>query len=67
MQSEKKIAYLERHFDSENGCEAVIDVVEQYVARAILVHRILDGECNRAAADHQHDEVVEVLACNDLK
>jgi len=56
---------LEDEFDSKDSGEDEVEVVEDDVARGLLVDGVFSSERDAAGADHDHDEQVEVAKVDD--
>ena len=57
--------YLEQHFNGEEPCEDVIEVGQDVVPLAVLLHRVLGRQCDAAEDDDDHDERLEAGNCHD--
>jgi len=56
---------LEDKFDGEDAGEDEVEVIENGVARGLLVDRVLGGQRDAAGTDDDHDEQVEVAQVHD--
>ena len=56
---------LEDKFDGEDAGEDEVEVIENGVARGLLVDWVLGGQRDAAGTDDDHDEQVEVAQVHD--
>lgn len=66
MKNHSQVDNFEQHLESEDGRERIIEVVEELVARTVLIDGIFRGERYRTTAYHRHDQCVEVAQCHDI-
>jgi len=57
--------YLQDHFDGEDACKDVVEIVEHEVAERVLEYGIFGGQGDAAGTDDDHYEEVEVAQVHD--
>ena len=56
---------LEKHFNGKESCKYVVEVGEDVVPLAVLLHGVLGGQRNAAQDDDDHDERLEAGNSDD--
>lgn len=56
----KWITYLQKHLNSKDTSEAMIQMVQIFVTFWFLVNRVFGSQCHTAQNDDYHDKHVEI-------